>query len=96
MKNYIWIIIVISIMPLALNADGSDIHGGGHMMGNWIGFHSFWWIVIPFVLLFVIFIFKAYFKSEKKNPDAFEILKIRYAKGEISKEDFEEMKKNLS
>lgn len=83
---------MISIIPLALNANGNDIHGSGHLMGNWNGFHPFWWIVIPFVLLFAILLVKALFKSEKKNPDAFEILKIRYAKGEISKEDFKEMK----
>jgi putative membrane protein len=31
----------------------------------------------------------------QKNNDAFEILKTRYAKGEITKDEFEEMKKHL-
>jgi len=95
MRRYIWIIMIISIIPLALNAHGNYMFGGGHMMGNWGGFHLFWWIVIPFVLLFAILFLKFFTKSEKKNSDAFEILKIRYAKGEISKEEFENMKKYL-
>lgn len=95
MRRYIWIIMVILIIPLALNAHRNDINGGGHMMDNWSGFHLFWWIVIPFVLLLVILFIKAFSKSEKKNPGAFEILEIRYAKGEISKEELENMKKNL-
>ena len=95
MRRYIWIIMMISMIPLALNAHGNDINGGGHMMGNWSGYSLFWWVVIPVVLLSVVLFIKAFSKSEKKNPDAFEILKIRYAKGEISKEELENMKKNL-
>lgn len=34
-------------------------------------------------------------EGSKKEEDALEILNIRYAKGEISKEEFEEMKKDI-
>ena len=95
MRRLIWIIMMISIIPIALNAHGNNIYGGGHMMGNWGGFGLFWWIVIPLVLLLVILFIKAFSKSERKNSDALEILKIRYAKGEISKEELENIKKNL-
>ena len=95
MRRLIWIIIVISIIPIVLNAHGNNIYGRGHMMGNWSGFSLFWWIVIPLVLLLVILFIKAFSKSERKNPDVLEILKIRYAKGEISKEELENIKKNL-
>lgn len=95
MRRLIWIIIMILIIPLALNAHGNGINSGGHMMGNWGGFGFFWWIVIPFLLLLVILFIKAFSKSERKNLDAIAILKIRYVKGEISKEEFIEMKHNL-
>ena len=95
MRRFIWIIMMILIIPIVLNAHGNYMYGGGHMMGNWGGVHLFWWIVIPFILLFIILFIKAFTKSEKNNPAAFEILKIRYAKGEISKEELENMKKNL-
>ena len=95
MRRLTWIIMIISVIPLALNAHGNNINGGGHMMGNWSGFGLFWWIVIPLLLLLVILFIKAFSKSEKKIPDAIEILKIRYVKGEISKEDFKDMKNIL-
>lgn len=95
MRRLIWIIMMISIIPIVLNAHGNEINGGGHMMGDWSGHNLYWWIVIPFLLLLVILFIKAFSKSEKKIPDAIEILKIRYVKGEISKEDFKEMKNIL-
>ena len=95
MKRYRWIIILISMIPLVLSAHEKDMIGGGHMMGSWNTTNLFWWIVIPISLMLAIFFIQALFKSGKKHSDASEILKIRYAKGEISKEDFEEMKKNL-
>ena len=66
MRRYIWIIMMISMIPLALNAHGNDINGGGHMMGNWSGFNLFWWVFIPVVLLSVVLFIKAFSKSEKK------------------------------
>ncbi len=94
MKRY-RLIILISMITLVLSADESDMVGGGHMMGSWNTTNLFWWIVIPISLMLAIILIQTVFKSGKKHADASEILKIRYAKGEISKEDFEEMKKNL-
>lgn len=59
------------------------------------GMHFVWWI-IWFILLIWIFIVPAdipYQKSKKENP--LDILKKRFAQGEISKEEFEESKKVL-
>ena len=95
MRRYIWIIMMISIIPLALNAHGNDMYGVGHMMSNWGGFHFFWWIVIFVVVLLLLLFSRTFSKHNKNHLNAVEILKIRYAKGEISKEEFENMKKNL-
>lgn len=67
--------------------------GGGFMM------------IILWVLLIIaaIMLFKWIVESDNKNspkdlpaPSAMEILKRRYAQGEISKEEYEEIKKTIS
>jgi len=63
------------------------------------GWFSYNWAIVAAVLgtilLLVVlyYLFRSYGIQGKK--DALEILKERYAKGEITKEEFEEMKKNL-
>lgn len=75
-------------------------------MMNW-GF-GLWWLM-PFVMIAfwivviigMISLIRWFAKSDRgremKSEDAaIDILKKRYAKGEISKEDFEKMKKDIS
>ena len=61
-----------------------------------MGFMGIIWVVI---LVLIIWGGWSYLKREKgaghSNNSALDILKERYAKGEISKEEFEEMKRNL-
>lgn len=74
---------------------------GYNMMGNW-GFGGtsiiavFFWALL--IILFVLILVKA-FKSEDKDKSEetkpLEIIKERYAKGEINKKEYEEMKKEL-
>ena len=94
MKRYI-IIIMISIIPFILNAHGNYFNNDVSMMCDWSVSNIFWWIAIPIILLLIIVVIMAFTKSTKKDTAAFDILKIRYAKGEISKEEFENMRKNI-
>ncbi|MBC9795783.1 SHOCT domain-containing protein [Sinomicrobium weinanense] len=72
-------------------------------MNNWTwhiwGIHGLWWIF--WVILIVGAAWLIYLKSTGNNTGGskdspLEILKKRYAKGEISKEEYEETKKTLS
>ncbi|MFQ5721025.1 MAG: SHOCT domain-containing protein [Candidatus Aminicenantales bacterium] len=68
---------------------------GGHWMYG--GFMIFFWILIIMGLVFLIKWIVDQGRSDRANPkeNALEILKKRYAKGEISKEEFEEKKKEI-
>jgi len=75
---------------------------GSGMMGNYpsyYGYNSFWnilWIVflIGAVALIVWLIYK-FTKKHEESETPISILQKRYAKGEISKKQFDEMKKEL-
>lgn len=64
---------------------------GYYPFGGWI---MLFWIIV--ILILAYFIIK-YFKEGNLNlgSDSLEILKRRYAKGEINKKQFQEMKKEL-
>ena len=56
-----------------------------------------WWILIPIVLVFGVFFYKGRNRQntqKRKNP--IDILDNRFAKGEISKEEYEEQKRTLN
>jgi putative membrane protein len=57
--------------------------------------HFLWWLIGFFVLIGIFrFLYKTPFRGPKKD-DPIQILKIRFANGEISKEEYEESKKIL-
>lgn len=57
----------------------------------------FWWVlIIAAILVFIRVMMKSgNKKSDSQNETPLEILKRRYAKGEITKEEFEERKNDL-
>jgi len=77
--------------------------GWSNMMGGW-GFNAFGWL--PMLLFWVLLILGIIVlirylgassnRSQTKDKTPLEILKERYAKGEIDKQEFEEKKKDLN
>lgn len=65
----------------------------------------FWWVGAGFRLLFMaavavgaVYLVRSFVRqgrSWRPHESALEILQKRYARGEINKEEFEEMKRNL-
>ena len=69
--------------------------------GGFWGMGWFWWILI--LIIFIAVIFFIYQANRPKPPrdyqtrqSAMEILEERYARGEISKEEYREKKKDLT
>lgn len=79
------------------------MHGFGGMggFGGWGIFNSIFmlafWILIIVGIIFLIKYLVTQSGSQKSSSESpLEILKKRYAKGEITKEEFERMKKEIS
>ena len=66
--------------------------GWGHMNWGWGGaFMGFLWVAL--IALIVYLVVRGQSSGAKETP--LDILKKRYARGEISREEFERMKKDL-
>ncbi|CAM4021718.1 SHOCT domain-containing protein [Gillisia hiemivivida] len=56
-----------------------------------------WWILIPVVLVLVIFPYnRRNRRNTAKRGNPMDILDNRFAKGEMSKEEYEEQKRTLN
>lgn len=68
----------------------------------WNGFH--WWWIIPLAMIILCFVMMGrhvgcgmgWFPSHHKAESAREILDKRYALGEISKEEYEQKKRDIN
>jgi len=97
------IMLAVLLFPLISFADGAGecpIGMGGYGMMNSFGLGYFGgllnfilWIAIVVGIVYVVRMLTS--KKTNKEKDAMGILKERYAKGEIKKEEFEEMKKEI-
>jgi len=93
------------MMPMMKNMMGGGNMMGSGMMGNnptglGFGYWGFWNIVwylfwIGIIVLIIWLIYKFIIKKEPSSETPLQILKERYAKGEISKKQFEDMKKEI-
>jgi len=71
-----------------------------HWMNGWGGgfggiFMILFWVLIIVGIIYLVKIVVGGTNTGEKKEDALEILKKRYARGEISREEFEEKKKDL-
>ncbi|GAB4535834.1 MAG: hypothetical protein Fur0020_03430 [Thermodesulfovibrionia bacterium] len=71
-----------------------------HWMNGWgYGFGGIFmilfWVLVIVGIVYLVKLIVGGTKTEERREDAIEILKKRYARGEISKEEFEEKKKDL-
>jgi len=101
MKEYLFCLGTILFFPASAFADAGD--GGcwyewGHMMGPGFGGMFVWILLLIAAVLIVYSLMRAskggsFGISSHETP--LDILKKRYAQGEITKEKFDEMKKDL-
>src|SRR3989338_9460916 len=95
---------------LYCNEDVGGMMGGGMMnmivgsgmMGNYptyYRYNNFWnilWLIFLIgIIVLIIWLIYNFTKKGKESETAIDILQKRYAKGDISKKQFEEMKKEL-
>lgn len=76
---------------------GTGMMGGG--MGGWMVFNMiFWLLLVVGVVLLAVWAVQKFVTggSGKVEESALDILKKRYARGEISREEYEEKKRDIS
>ncbi len=59
------------------------------------GMHFFWWLFWLILVLWLFSIRRKNLGQQTKEDSPLEILKKRFAKGEITKEEYEEIKNTL-
>lgn len=72
--------------------------GGGNWSGD-RGVAIFWMFIVMIGIIVGVIYLLAYFgkdNKQSKNDDPLALAKSRYAKGEINKKQFDEIKKNIS
>jgi putative membrane protein len=105
MKKYLGLYLMLMTGLLVSCADQGcfgpeDSRGWGSMMHYGFGYGGmFMWIiflvVIGVLIYFIVQAQKTKGQMSKQNESSLDILKRRYAKGEIAREEFERMKKDL-
>ncbi len=103
------IVAVLIIVPLVLGAVWGWQSGGWGMMGpGMMGGFGWWWLMPIFMILFwglviwgIVALVRGLSGSRGSNStppmtdSALEVLKKRYARGEINKEEYDEKKHDL-
>lgn len=67
-----------------------------HFNGHWGGMHLIWWIIWIALLVWIFIVPRDIPYRKNKTEDPLQILKKRFAKGEITKEEYDESKRILN
>jgi putative membrane protein len=84
------LLIVITVMAWA-----PGYGRGPHMSSGYIGIGIFWALVIIAVVFLVVCLSRRWRVRNKKEETLLDVLKQRYARGEIAKEEFYNRKQDL-
>ena len=95
--------LILLVLITALTSMSCYYPRSGHMMDYWDhmswGYGGFFmWLIFLVLIGFVVYFVVRGEKRMKRNSSeetALDILKKRYAKGEITRQEYEEMKKDL-
>lgn len=75
------------------------MRGPGTGMGDWFSFFPYGWggvLLLIVIVVLVLTVFRRGGVTPGRAPDSpMDILKKRYARGEISREEFQSMKKDI-
>lgn len=63
---------------------------------HFIGMHWIWWLIITAIILLMVFDVIPRRSQIEPEENALDILKKRFARGEIEREEFEERKRILT
>ncbi len=73
------------------------MYNGGHMFGFGWGFIWIFWILVLVAVIWLVETFTDNGSNQQQNAKSAEdILKERYVKGEIDREEFKQKRKNLN
>ena len=91
-STLVWIFIAVIVVLFFIGSFGMGSYG---MMGFGMGFGFIFMLLFWGALILLVITLINASQSGKKDEDPSIILKKRYAKGEINKKQYEEMKKEL-
>ena len=101
MKETLFFLGAILFFPAGAFADvrdGGCWYGWGHMMGPGFG-GMIMWILFLIAIILIVYVLVRVSKTgglgSSPHETPLDVIKKRYAKGEITKDQFDEMKKDL-
>jgi putative membrane protein len=102
------LVVVAILLLIGLPLLGGVLMMGGMMgpgmMGGWWAGNNLWWMLLPLLVwglilvglgLVAIWAIQQFAPSQARGQHALDILKERYARGELTREQYEQMRRDL-